>query len=985
LNKFYYSIKHWLLFISVVICSISICCTPAHAQKYNFTHYDIEDGLIQSQATMLSQDATHRLWVGTLGGACRFDGKNYFTVSKASGLPNNFIYAVVADKQGGVWLGTHKGLSLYKNNKVYNYAIPKNLKNNWVSQLVQDSNGTIWAIMDNLLFKITGKTMQLVKVSGDDEMITAIAAGKHGALYVAAFKKGIYALKNNKWVSSLALTGDLEPLHITRLLVDGRNANKLFALSPKGVFVVAGGVITPFLNNGVKPAIESMCLSIEQDADNNIWIGTGMGAYYFKHGGMLHFTASNGFTDNPITDIYRDADKNIWLATSGSGIFKYGGDDYKTYGQADGLKYNQVVMGVAHDKNNIVLGTDAGLLKETYGVFTPFFKEHRIGMVQSLYNDSKGNIWIGANSAWKYDGSKTDIIKGTERRTIVAFTEDEQGTIWMGTPLGPMYYQNNELSSVPGRNVFTSAFLPIGKDSVLAGTQDGPLLIVNKKVVAGFKLPKPVTSNIFCLLKIKQGVLIGTDDKGLLVWDRQRKTLVSYNEKHGLKSNVVYSLTIDANGIVWAGTGRGVNRIAVDSNTLKCTILKNHISNDPVVESNQNASLYHNNSVYIGTAKGLTIYNADTKAPSTIAPYVIIQSIKFFKGGKMVNKGTLSEGDSLQLPADQNHLAISFLGVYLKNPQGVTYQYKLSGMDDKFSQPVANDMVDYPSLPPGKYTFEVKAISPDGVISKNTAKFNFEIVPPFYQRTAFRIFTIIFIVLLIIVLQNLWHSNKKKRELVIERIKREEKLKIRQQTAEDFHDDLGNKLTRITVLSEMLNVKIDKDKPDQQKLVEQIKQNAASLYNGTKDILWALDPKSDNLYETLKHIEEIGQELFRDTAINFNNEAINEDFAVVKLTMEYNRNITMIFKELMNNVLKHADAKAVSLKATRGEKNEMCITLTDDGKGFDAEQTAKGHGLKNVKTRAGRINGDLLVTSVPGTGTNISLKFTINTKIKNLA
>jgi signal transduction histidine kinase len=201
-------------------------------------------------------------------------------------------------------------------------------------------------------------------------------------------------------------------------------------------------------------------------------------------------------------------------------------------------------------------------------------------------------------------------------------------------------------------------------------------------------------------------------------------------------------------------------------------------------------------------------------------------------------------------------------------------------------------------------------------VSPDTANFSFEIVPPFYKTLTFQISAVLFFVLIGFGLQNIWHHSKIQRQQVIEAMKQEEKIKIRQQTAEDFHDDLGNKLTRISILSEILNAKIDHHKTDQRGLVDQIKQNAAALYNGTKDILWALDPKSDNLYETLVHIKEIGIELFQDMPVNFKFDGIEQNLQLkqVKLPMEYSRNITMIFKESLNNALKHAEASEVTLE-----------------------------------------------------------------------
>jgi ligand-binding sensor domain-containing protein len=73
------------------------------AQKYTFSHYDIEDGLIESQVNNFTLDSQHRLWMATFGGACRFDGKEFASYTRQNGMPTNFINTVFADKSGVVW------------------------------------------------------------------------------------------------------------------------------------------------------------------------------------------------------------------------------------------------------------------------------------------------------------------------------------------------------------------------------------------------------------------------------------------------------------------------------------------------------------------------------------------------------------------------------------------------------------------------------------------------------------------------------------------------------------------------------------------------------------------------------------------------------------------------------------------------------------------------------------------------------------------
>ena len=176
---------------------------------------------------------------------------------------------------------------------------------------------------------------------------------------------------------------------------------------------------------------------------------------------------------------------------------------------------------------------------------------------------------------------------------------------------------------------------------------------------------------------------------------------------------------------------------------------------------------------------------------------------------------------------------------------------------------------------------------------------------------------------------------------------------------------------------------MDQTQTDQKKLLEQIKQNAASLYNGTKDILWALDPQSDNLYEILNHIKDFGLELFLDTPVEFEFKGIDESFNQIKLPMEYSRNIPMIFKELLNNILKHAHATQVVINLDNIQKDELHLTLKDNGCGYDNNETRKGQGINNVIARTKRISGQINITSVKEAGTLVDLKIKINPLVTN--
>lgn len=958
-----------------------IQANPVFAQKYTFAHYDIEDGLIQSQANKFSMDNNHRLWIGTFGGACRFDGKDFFGYSRQNGLPNNFVSAVFSDKAGRTWFGTLDGVAMLYKGKTYNYKAAADHKGNVVTSIIQDGAGTIWVVMSYELFKIAGDKMQAVAL-GDSTKVTTIAVDSTGKLHAAVYKNGLYSLTGNKWRLDTRFEGNYRSIPVRKIFFDRFDKQKTYLLAWNGLYCLKNNEVMPF-DPKQMAAVKGQLLSLEQDAYKGLWIGTDNGAYCICDGEVIHYNSSNGLTDNSIADIYKDADNNLWLGSLGNGIYRCEGSRYVTFDASQGLPDSKIVMALTKDWNdNILLGADGGGLirydgRKLTNIPTPVTPKYLKG-IQCLYTDKNKTTWIGTSQAglWQYDKNGFRQVKGSDGIGYNCITADSSGVIWLATSMGGYYIERGLMKQLGGIPEFSSSLVVTGRDSVFIGTQNGIVLSVNKKVVNTFNQNSLKNSAILAMIKYRDLMLIGTDDRGLFTWDMKNGHLKNYTINDGLKANSIYSLIADEFGKIWIGTGKGVNRMQFNPDTKKLTIIDNVGSKEPIFETNQNAILYKDHQIWVGTTKSVMVYNTRVKPQPSGPPHILIESIKLMPQiGSSTDTNYTYLADGAKLNYNQNHLAISFLGIYLKNPDGVSYRYKLVGLDSTFCSPVKNDVVEYPSLPPGKYTFKVKAISPDGKVSANTADFNFEIVPPFYKTLTFQISAILFFVLIGFGLQNIWHHSKIQRQQIIEAIKSEEKIKIRQQTAEDFHDDLGNKLTRIAILSEILEAKIDQNKTDQRGLVDQIKQNAAALYNGTKDILWALDPKSDNLYETLVHIKEIGIELFQDMPTDFKFEDIDEALKQIKLPMEYSRNITMIFKELLNNALKHSEASQVILKKALADKNEVSLRLTDNGKGFNPEILAKGHGMHNIKARAKRINAQLVIITEEGKGTSVELKF----------
>ncbi|WP_222538571.1 ligand-binding sensor domain-containing protein [Pedobacter polysacchareus] len=951
------------------------------AQRYNFRQYDIEDGLTQSQVTAVTQDSKRRLWISTLGGLSCFNGKQFTSYTKANGLNNNFALALSLGKNDEIWLGTSRGISKFNGNRFNNYAQTKE----WVSKLTTSANGTVYGLSSSRLFKTDEKQITFLNVSKDpQENVTALKVDDKGKIAVAILEKGIFYLEKDRWVPH-PQNALLKDLVISDFFTDHQHRDKFWLLAADGLYGLDA--------KRMRQYVSGKFTAIEQDAKNNIWIGYSTGAYYLSSNSLIHFNGKNGFTNNMVNAIFKDAENNIWLATDGTGLFRYVDRDYVIFDESQGLN-SKIVMSLANGPaaDEIWIGTYGGLFQYKSGkikeIPIPSTLEDSKN-INFLYNDRQKNIWIGTvyGGLWCYDGKKINQM-ALDRHSIAynAILEDSKGKIWVSTNAG-CYLLNKKTKQLEWvSKQFGSTLLETPEGEILVGTQDGVYAINIPGQSKPLNLPQLNGSSILCMEKLGQNTLLfGTSDNGILIWDRKTGKTKSINTHQGLASDHIYSLLLDQQGILWAGTGKGINKI----NIRDFSVIRNNNEPNLLVECNQNAILQRDNDIWVGTTKGAIVYNRNHELKPSVPPFIYINSVTAFaqNKGRQNKQQTVFKGNELSnmatLPYQQNNLNINFTGIFLANPDGLVYQYRLVGLDNKYSESISNTSMNFSSIPPGRYTFQVRAITKAGIASLNTASFSFEITPPYYQTGVFRLFIFVLIVfLMLLMVYIILNLNERKRKLRLT-IKLEEQFKVRKQTAEDFHDDLGNKLTRISVLSEVLSSMIDEHDTEKRSIISKINDNVNELYRGTKDILWSLNPKNDKLTELLGHIQEFGKEMFNNTNVTFRSH-IDLGGYDGKLSLDVSRNLLMIFKEAIHNALKHAKPGMVVFSATV-DGETLKIVVKDDGQGLDPIGSMDGHGINNMNVRAKRINAKLNINS-DSTGTEIKLTVSLSTlmRLKNV-
>ncbi|MDX1700081.1 MAG: hypothetical protein R3250_05650, partial [Melioribacteraceae bacterium] len=145
------------------------------------------------------------------------------------------------------------------------------------------------------------------------------------------------------------------------------------------------------------------------------------------------------------------------------------------------------------------------------------------------------------------------------------------------------------------------------------------------------------------------------------------------------------------------------------------------------------------------------------------------------------------------------------------------------------------------------------------------------------------------------------------------------------------------------------------------------------LSNKMRDFIWSLDVKNDTLYDLIIRLKDFGDDLFYDTSVSFKLSGVDDDLKEIKLSLDWRRHLTLIFKEAMNNIVKYSKCENVELKIAK-ENKFIKIELLDDGNGFDLLKIKKGNGLRNMKTRAEYLKAKLAINSKINNGTQIILE-----------
>jgi signal transduction histidine kinase len=281
----------------------------------------------------------------------------------------------------------------------------------------------------------------------------------------------------------------------------------------------------------------------------------------------------------------------------------------------------------------------------------------------------------------------------------------------------------------------------------------------------------------------------------------------------------------------------------------------------------------------------------------------------------------------------------------------------------------------------GNYRFRVAARVANGAWQEAKQNFSFIVPTPLYfQAWAIGLYVVVAVALVAGIVRMISHRRLRNKLVRLEQQQSLERERMR--IARDMHDEMGSKLTKISFLSE--HVQMDESSLSRAEKIKSISQASRDLLKTMDEIVWVVNPRNDSLENLVTYLGHYAVEYFQNTSVECEMR-LPPEMPHHPLSSEARHNLFLTFEEALNNVLKHSNASKVKIEMGMAAQ-EFQLKISDNGKGFDESVPAMngqmrgrgGNGLKNMRLRLTAIGGECLVSSQPGAGATVTMRIRLN-------
>ncbi len=955
-----------------------------------------KDGLPQSSIRTMCFDKEGRFWVGTQEGAASYDSYIWHIVNMPDRNLSNDIYVIYVSSDSSIWFGTgSNGLYRYKENKWYSYYINDSLKNKNILSIFEEKKGEnifIWAATNKGVYKYLLKDEKLVFVENKlpNLYVADICKISENVIWFAT-NLGLYSLNGNNF----------DIIKIPDLSLK-KNVLTIKKFTDGSIWIGGIGFLGKYNNYNweiIKLKSNTFVYDIYEDRYKQIFIGTDNGLLKLKknnYSSNYQIELVNLFSSIPnnrilVNTITESIDGSLWIG-SHLGLFRY--NDKRWLNLTYKMKFEDGgTTNIIQTKyGDYWFGKENGILHFSNGNWTSFDNITKGGILY-IYQSMDSSIWISVfnegvlrykNGNWE----KFNTQNGLLSNFVWNILQTNDGKIWFGCEGGISVYHLGKWKIYTQKdglidNMFFCLY-QTNDNIIWFGTSKGIMQFYNNKFYVVKINNKPFNYGVLNFYEMKNSksdneniLWIGTISNGIFQLNRKTNELINFNDttKIPISNNSINAITEDRKGRLYLSTNKGITRLTLkNGNVISSEMFysEDGLPNDEGIHG-ANAFLDSKGRVWIGTTEGAAILDpnkeiADTSKKSLIITNVLISN---FEKNNLIPNGLI-------LKYHQNSLIFEYSLVSFFKSHNSIYKIQLVGYDKSPSNWSLDRKKEYTNLYEGNYIFYVWGKDYAGNIS-GPIKFYFTIQPPFWRTGWFYIFVVLFALSIGFVIIRYYISRKVKKNMAkIERQRMIDNERLR--ISKDMHDLVGSNLTRISILSNRIFEELEDENliknsfNEIKKRILSVNDISQESIGSMNEVIWSINPRYDNLLSLINFMRKYFNTIFEEKSISHFIE-VNGEIIDLHLEPDTRRDTFLIFKEAINNIVKHSQAKNVELKISM-ENSLFSFEIIDDGIGFDFTKFKEGEklnglGYNSMKDRAKNINANLDISSKPGFGTRV--------------
>ncbi len=966
---------------SVIALVLLLTGAGAAAAQYSITTWTTEDGLPQSSVVAIEQTPDGFLWVTTLGGLARFDGRTFLTFDTTTNpeLPHSRFAGVRVDGDGQLWVTLQTGQLLRLSDGRFELMGPVHGFPGGIVLRIAVVNGRF--VVDTTegvvvwregRFKIDDTMPGRPASSG----LTFAGYASNGARWYRDGQGRAHRIESGRVTRSIELPGGA--------IREDRTGRVWSLVLPSGTLVAAdvNGQVTHYdRDDGLMPA---GALSGVEEPDGTIWLPAQRGLNRFRDGRFTSIGAADGLPDELVRVAFVDREGSVWVGTN-RGLSRLVRKRIVAMTRADGLAADNTYPILEDRTGTIWIGGWPGLTRYARGRFEPAPADFDLATrnILSLMEHQDGSIWVGTigSGIRRITANGADTVEGSLPFSANVLYQSDNGDVWVGTDRGLQRYRDGVFTRITGFVGEIGVVFQDGSGTTWVGTMEGLSRVLNDSLVPVSVDTGFTGRRVRAIHQDSAGTLwFGTYDTGLFRYRNGRFTRFTVRE--GLPTNGAFRILEDEQNRFWISSNVGIYRVdrsALDDvgegrrRTVASVLYgrDDGMANQECNGLGQPAGIRARDGRYwFPTQMGVAIIDPAAMTVNAQPPPVAFLDVSV--GGFPVADRQRVEIRSPRAEFRARYAALTFI-----RPELARYRYRMEGLDPDWIDAGTDRTVRYSDLPYGNFRFHVIAANRDGIWNDTGASLEIVVIPPFYRTPWF-----IGLVLGVIGIAAFGTHRSRLRSLEQRRAVQEAFARQlidtqevdRKRIAAELHDGVSQTLVVIKNWAQ-LSSQGDGAETQVQRRMGQIADAASQALGEVREVVHELLPYHLERLGLAGAIGEVASRTAEASGIRIDCACHGLDG---QLAPDTQLRLYRIIQEALGNIVKHSGATSAQIRSAV-DAMTLRVTISDDGRGFDpgaVVPTTPGHGfgLVSMAERARMMGGALTISSSPGAGTTVIIE-----------